>query len=133
MRIRFWGCGSGGAGYSREGVGARILEGRKTRKNEIPPLLYLFVVCCLLIASILFSTPKSFDTPKTRVLKYGGEVEHKRGEGETVRLMATEERVFHFQTYCILVQNNKNPFHFLLNKIKQKAHVSFKGGVDLLL
>ena len=54
-----------------------------------------------------FKPQKSRKPRKTRVLKYGGEVEHKRGEGETVRLMATEERVFHFQTYCILVQKKK--------------------------
>ena len=56
-----------------------------------------------------FKPQKSRKPRKTRVLKYGGEVEHKRGEGETVRLMATEERVFHFQTYCILVQNEILP------------------------
>ena len=88
---------------------------------KYPPLLYLFVVCCLLIASIhffFFKPQKSRKPRKTRVLKYGGEVEHKggrgkrcfryiiflmkrMGKGKTVKLMTTDKRVFH----CILVHN----------------------------
>ena len=30
------------------------------------------------------------------------------GKGNTGRLMATDERVFHFQTYCILVQKKSS-------------------------
>ena len=107
-----------------------ILE-RIPTQNEILPLLYLFVVCCLLIASIhgvFFKPQKSRNTPKTRVLKYGGEVEHKRGEGETVRLMATEERVIHFQTCCILVQKKKRPLANMPRVYTHLDHRRYRAG-----
>ena len=45
----------------------------------------------------------------------GGEVERWRGgaqggKGKTVKLMTIDERVFHFQTYCILVQKKNALF-----------------------
>ena len=54
------GCGCDGLPYTciciLWGRQPTIAKEKKLRKNEIPPLLYLFVVCCLLIASILVRT-----------------------------------------------------------------------------
>ena len=81
-----------------------VTEKRLSLRPLTPPLLYLFVVCCLLIASIHFQTPKVPKTPKNprpEVRWRGGA---QGGKTKTVKLMTIDERVFHFQTYCILVQ-----------------------------
>ena len=74
----------------------------RRKEMKYPPSL--FIRCLLFVYRIhpfFFSNPKSPENPRPEVRWRGGA---KGGKGKTIKLMTIAERVFHFQTYCILVQ-----------------------------